>query len=126
MSKKFYEYKKMVWANQLSYKFNIANNRHFDALVGYEIDDQYRDYLSGYATNFATADKDEISNGMKTESVGGSSTRTRMVSYLTRVNYDYKNKYYLGGSFRTDGSSRLHKDSRWGSFWSVSARMAYD
>jgi TonB-linked SusC/RagA family outer membrane protein len=58
---------------------------------------------------------------MKTESVGGSSTRTRMVSYLTRVNYDYKNKYYLGGSFRTDGSSRLHKDSRWGSFWSVSA-----
>ena len=121
MSKKFYEYKKMVWANQLSYKFNIANDHHFDALVGYEIDDQYRDYLSGYATNFATADKDEISNGMKTESVGGSSTRTRMVSYLTRVNYDYKNKYYLGGSFRTDGSSRLHKDSRWGSFWSVSA-----
>lgn len=89
----------MVWANQLSYKFNIANDHHFDALVGYEIDDQYRDYLSGYATNFATADKDEISNGMKTESVGGSSTRTRMVSYLTRVNYDYKNKYYLGGSF---------------------------
>lgn len=80
----------MVWANQLSYKFNIANDHHFDALVGYEIDDQYRDYLSGYATNFATADKDEISNGMKTESVGGSSTRTRMVSYLTRVNYDYK------------------------------------
>ena len=56
----------MVWANQLSYKFNIANDHHFDALVGYEIDDQYRDYLSGYATNFATADKDEISNGMKT------------------------------------------------------------
>ena len=58
---------------------------------------------------------------MKTESVGGSSTRTRMVSYLTRVNYDYKNKYYIGGSFSTDGSYRLHKDSRWGSFWSVSA-----
>ena len=32
MSKKFYEYKKMVWANQLSYKFNIANDHHFDAL----------------------------------------------------------------------------------------------
>lgn len=42
---------------------------------------------------------------MKTESVGGSDTRTRMVSYLFRLNYDYKNKYYLGGSFRMDGSS---------------------
>ncbi|RGN35807.1 TonB-dependent receptor [Bacteroides oleiciplenus] len=120
MSKKFYEYKKMVWANQLSYKTSIATDHHLDALVGYEIDDQYRDYLSGYATNFATYDKNQISNGMKTESVGGNDTRTRMVSYLFRVNYDYKNKYYLGGSFRTDGSSRFHRDNRWGNFWSVS------
>jgi len=121
MSKKFYEYKKVVWANQLSYKTTVAHHHHIDALAGYEIDDQYRDYLSGYATNFATADKNDISNGMKTESVGGSSTRTRMVSYLTRLNYDYKNRYYLGGSYRMDGSSRFHRDNRWGSFWSVSA-----
>lgn len=121
MDKKFYEYKKMVWANQLSYKTTVAQDHHIDVLAGYEIDDQYRDYLSGYATNFATADKNDISNGMKTESVGGSSTRTRMVSYLTRLNYDYKHKYYLGGSYRMDGSSRFHRDNRWGSFWSVSA-----
>ena len=120
MSKKYYEYNKMVWANQVSYKTSIARDHHIDALVGYEIDDQYRDYLSGYATNFATHDKNQISNGMKTESVGGNDTRTRMVSYLTRLNYDYKNKYYLGGSFRTDGSSRFQRDNRWGSFWSIS------
>ena len=95
MSKKYYEYNKMVWANQVSYKTSIARDHHIDALVGYEIDDQYRDYLSGYATNFATHDKNQISNGMKTESVGGNDTRTRMVSYLTRLNYDYKNKYCL-------------------------------
>ncbi|WP_299992470.1 TonB-dependent receptor [uncultured Bacteroides sp.] len=121
MSKKFYEYKKMVWANRLTYNWTFADNHHFDALAGYEIDDQYRDYLSGYATNFATYDKNEISNGMKTESVGGNYTRTRMVSYLFRLNYDYKNRYYLGASFRTDGSSRFHRDNRWGNFWSVSA-----
>lgn len=120
MSKKYYEYNKMVWANQVSYKTSIARDHHIDALVGYEIDDQYRDYLSGYATNFATHDKNQISNGMKTESVGGNDTRTHMVSYLTRLNYDYKNKYYLGGSFRTDGSSRFQRDNRWGSFWSIS------
>jgi len=57
MSKKYYEYNKMVWANQVSYKTSIARDHHIDALVGYEIDDQYRDYLSGYATNFATHDK---------------------------------------------------------------------
>lgn len=120
MNKKYYEYNKMVWANQLSYKTTLANDHHIDVLAGYEIDDQYRDYLSGYVTNFATPDRNQSSNGMKTESVGGNGTRTRMVSYLFRLNYDYKNKYYLGGSFRTDGSSRFQRDNRWGSFWSLS------
>ena len=120
MSKKFYEYTKLVWANALSYQVDIKEDHHLDALLGYEIDDTYRDYLSGYATNFATYNKNEISNGMKTESVGGNYTRTRLVSYLSRLNYDYKHKYYLGASYRLDGSSRLASDNRWGSFWSVS------
>lgn len=62
----FTNIRKLVWTNALSYQTSIGNDHHIDALVGYEIDDSYRDYLSGYATNFATADKNEISNGMKT------------------------------------------------------------
>lgn len=120
MSKKFYERRKMVWGNQLSYAKTLAEVHHLDGLLGYEIDDQYRDYLSGYATNFATPDKNDIANGKKTESVGGSNTRTRMVSYIGRVNYDYDNKYFLGASYRVDGSSRLERSHRWGNFWSVS------
>lgn len=109
-----------MWGNQLTYKQTFANVHHLDELLGYEIDDQYRDYLSGYATNFATPDKNDISNGKKTESVGGSNNRTRMVSYIGRVNYDYDNKYFLGLSYRVDGSSRLQRSHRWGNFWSVS------
>lgn len=120
MDKVYDEYKKMVWANQISYKFNIAQDHHFDALVGYEIDDTYSDYLSGSVSNFATYDKQAISNGMTLESLSGSDTRSKMVSYVSRLNYDYKNRYYLGGSFRADASSRLHRDNRWGKFWSVS------
>lgn len=120
MEKKYYERRKMVWGNQLSYAKTFAEIHHLDGLLGYEIDDQYRDYLSGYATNFATSDKNDISNGKKTESVSGSNTRTRMVSYIGRVNYDYDNKYFLGASYRVDGSSRLERSHRWGNFWSVS------
>jgi len=120
MDKRYSELRKMTWANQLSYRMTVAENHHLDALAGYEVDDQYSDYLLGQASNFATPQKNDISNGMKTEAVGGHSTRSRMVSYISRLNYDYRNRYYLGGSFRTDGSSRFHRDSRWGSFWSVS------
>ena len=118
--KRIREYKKMVWSNTLSYLTTFNNIHHLDFLAGYEIDDTYNDYLSGEAYNFTTPDKHAISNGMKTVSVGGSDSRYRLVSYLSRLNYDYKNKYYLGASFRVDGSSRLHRDNRWGTFWSVS------
>lgn len=118
--KSIYERSKLIWANQLSYITTIGKDHHLDALVGYEIDDQRRDYISGNATNFANYNKTELSNGATLVSTAGASTRTRMVSYLSRVNYDYQNKYYLGGSLRVDGSSRLAADSRWGCFWSLS------
>ncbi|MBS1564766.1 MAG: TonB-dependent receptor [Bacteroidetes bacterium] len=44
-----------------------------------------------------------------------------LVSYLARAIYSYKNRYFLTGSFRTDGSSRFGPQSRFGSFPSVSA-----
>ncbi len=40
----------------------------------------------------------------------------RMTSWLGRVNYNYDNKYYLGVSYRRDGSSRLARKNRWGNF----------
>ncbi|MCK5137690.1 MAG: TonB-dependent receptor [Bacteroidales bacterium] len=43
----------------------------------------------------------------------------RIESYLGRVNYNYADRYYISASVRTDGSSRFHPDTRWGTFWSV-------
>lgn len=46
-----------------------------------------------------------------------------MMSFLTRVNYSFDDRYTLTGSFRADGSSRFGIDSRWGYFPSVSAGL---
>ncbi|WP_118974249.1 SusC/RagA family TonB-linked outer membrane protein [Taibaiella koreensis] len=42
-------------------------------------------------------------------------------SYLSQLNYNYKQRYFLSGSLRRDGSSRFRPKSRWGTFWSVGA-----
>ena len=86
MAASFYEMDKLVWTNQLTYAKTFAGVHHLDALLGFEIDDQYRDYLSGDASYFATASRQDISNGQKTEGVGGNQTESRLVSYLGRVN----------------------------------------
>lgn len=41
------------------------------------------------------------------------------VSYLARVLYNYKGKYYLNASFRDDGSSQLPPKNRFQQFWAV-------
>ncbi|MEM9895005.1 MAG: TonB-dependent receptor [Bacteroidota bacterium] len=45
------------------------------------------------------------------------------ISYLARVNYDFKNKLLFTGSFRQDASSRLESENQWDSFFS--AALAY-
>ena len=45
----------------------------------------------------------------------------RMLSFLSRINYDYDSKYYVSANYRRDGSSRLGENQRWADFWSVSA-----
>lgn len=39
-----------------------------------------------------------------------------LMSYLARVNYDFKRKYLLTATVRWDGSSRFGADNRWGMF----------
>lgn len=45
----------------------------------------------------------------------------RLLSYFTRVNYTFDNKYNLMASYRRDGSSRFGKNSKWGDFYAFSA-----
>ncbi len=58
--------------------------------------------------------------------IGGSSKEDVLISYFGRVNYDYKGKYLLEGTFRYDGSSRFADGKRWGFFPSVSAGWRID
>ena len=46
-------------------------------------------------------------------------------SYFGRVMYNYRNKYYIQGNIRRDGSSRFAPDSRWGTFLSASAGWVF-
>lgn len=53
---------------------------------------------------------------------GGSFTKTdeKLISYLSRVNYAYDNKYLLSVSFRADGSSKFGPNKKFGYFPAVS------
>lgn len=48
--------------------------------------------------------------------------QTRLYGQIfSRINYDYKGKYLVEGSFRRDGSSRFGANSKFGNFWAAAA-----
>jgi outer membrane receptor protein involved in Fe transport len=50
----------------------------------------------------------------------------RVEGFLSRLNYDFNEKYFFSASYRRDGSSRFYEDVRWGDFWSVGAGWTVD
>jgi TonB-linked SusC/RagA family outer membrane protein len=105
--------------NQLLNYSKKFDQHSIDVLLGHEY------YDLGY--NFFYAEKQGFTFQGITELDGASTTTGsssyfdtyRVESYLSRLNYNFADRYYFSASFRTDGSSRFHKDSRWGQFWSV-------
>lgn len=51
---------------------------------------------------------------------GGFIQEAVLVSYLSRLEYNYADKYLLNAVIRRDGTSRLSRNKRWGNFPSVS------
>lgn len=70
-------------------------------------EDKNQWYLGAGSTSSATNDN-----------TGDKSTRN---SYLSRLNYNFNDKYFLTATIRADGTSRLPSKNRWGYFPSVGA-----
>ncbi len=43
-----------------------------------------------------------------------------LIAYFTRLSYSYKNRYFLQGSIRNEGSSRFGANNKWASFPAIS------
>lgn len=62
-----------------------------------------------------------ISGSYTTQASGGGRSSDGFISYAGRFNYSFGGRYFLQGSLRYDGLSKLPEDKRWGLFPGVSA-----
>ncbi|WP_338373635.1 SusC/RagA family TonB-linked outer membrane protein [Dysgonomonas capnocytophagoides] len=103
----------------LTYDFKVNQKHHFNVLAGFEnVKDKYN-YQYAQATGFPVFDLIELGMGATPQEMKSQTDRENLISYLSRVNYDYDGKYYASFSFRRDGSSRFGANNKYGNFWSV-------
>lgn len=97
-----------------------TGSHNYSILGGFEALRNENDYLGGSAYNLTMEDFDHafLSTGTEEDdqtNFGGMGIES-LVSYFTRLNYDYDNRYMVEGVFRVDGSSKFGPDNRWGYF----------
>ena len=115
-----YRYKNWAFQQQLHWNHEFGVHS-VDALIGHENYHYTYNYLYGYKTAEVVPDINNLNNFTDITSLYDYNDVYRTESYLGRVRYGYDNRYNVEASFRRDGSSRFHKDARWGNFWSIGA-----
>ena len=107
-------YNKTFGKHTVNGLFGVTNESY--TYTANEIEKKYVDPDLGIGTDTTTGEAGNITGKTSVDDTN----RTSLTSLLGRVGYSYADKYYGEFSFRYDGSSKFHKDYRWGFFPSVS------
>ena len=101
----------------LQYSKDFTDKHRFDVMAGYEWqhfhDTSDQEYWGLYPlSNNVVENRGQRYNNTSS----GSATESYLVSFFGRVNYTLLDRYLFTATVRQDGSSRFHKDNRWGLF----------
>ena len=102
------------WNHQFGY-----HNVH--VLLGHETKNDKSKYMYGHMTNFADPNNPEFANATQYQELTSYTSEYALEGYFAKGEYNYNDRYYFTASIRRDGSSRFHKDKRWGTFWALGA-----
>ena len=117
-------YMKYTWDNILNYKKDI-NEHHFAGTFVTSVYKKKYDASVIQRRNFSTDAYSfyNIEAGSDIAEASSQYLQETLASFLGRITYDYKNKYYLTVNGRYDGSSRLAQGNKWAFF--PSAALAW-
>lgn len=109
-------------SNVLTYRNNGAKGHHVNVLLGNEIYNTSSNMLDNELRYFPAGITPEKAFGQfnlgTTVPLFPKTTiaESSLLSFFTKVNYDYQDKYLASISLRADGSSKFAPDKRWGYF----------
>lgn len=106
-----------TWTNTANYQFDVKKH-HFDVLLGVEATESNRHVLTRTGTTLSNPSQMYVEAAYLTYGGSGSIAESSMFSYISRLTYDWKSRYYLTANWRRDGLSKLGR--KWGNFYGVS------
>jgi TonB-linked SusC/RagA family outer membrane protein len=109
--------------NILTYNKTLFENHNFATTFVAEYQKERNQFYEAAGTGLANEfyDNGIVTGAYGVQTVAGGITEEGLSSYLGRLSYNYKQKYFLQGSLRRDGLSKFSPDTRWEYFTGYSA-----
>ncbi|MEL5894910.1 TonB-dependent receptor [Bacteroides sp. GD17] len=124
-----YYYGSQGWNTQDTYNLSLnmyaqyikdfGKDHHFDVMGGYEWQHFHKKTDYYYYGTYPDSNKEHPGEIKDPSENTLYKTENYLVSFFGRLNYSLMDRYLLTVTLRDDGSSRFHKDQRWGLFPSV-------
>ncbi|RAW02406.1 SusC/RagA family TonB-linked outer membrane protein [Pseudochryseolinea flava] len=108
-----------IFDNTLTYQRDIEDHS-FSVLVGSVIQKTEAGSASIEKNGFSSNGIPTTNAGSTIVSAGNSRWEKSNASFISRVTYEYKDRYLLTANWRADASSAFGRNERWGNFPSVS------
>jgi TonB-dependent starch-binding outer membrane protein SusC len=106
----------------LNYNKVFANLHRLSVMVGHEAQYSFYEALNSVAIGLTSNEIQSLNLGdPKLSSTQDKKYPWAMESFLSRVNYNYDDRFNLTLTYRLDGSSNFGPNKRWGQFPSVAA-----
>lgn len=107
-----------AYGNSTYLAYNAAPAEDMNLSVTAGLDYQYNDYNYTYTSRsgFPNNSFKRLTSGANLEDGTSTGSEYSFLSYFTRANYTFKDRYLVSLSGRVDGSSRFGKDNRYGFF----------
>lgn len=117
-----------TWTNILDYsKTFLGTNLEMDLKLGHEAQQSKQKILSAYGESYPPNTLINVLSAAAVPAfISSSKFDYSFESYFSNAQFGYKQKYYLSGTLRRDGSSRFGINNRYGSFYSVGAAWNID
>lgn len=100
-----------------TYDFRIKRKHKFQIMAGHEAQHGNYEDLMGARKGFISGSIHNLDVGDASSATNSNASSSWAIeSYYGRLNYNFDNRYLLTATVRTDGSSRLGPNNRWGTF----------
>ncbi|WP_109697888.1 SusC/RagA family TonB-linked outer membrane protein [Chitinophaga deserti] len=115
----------IISTNSLHFRKQLARDHQLHILISQEAQIQEQKITSLTATGFDQYTSpylnDVFSKGYGLSSTFGNTQKKNTLSQFAQLNYNFREKYYLTGSWRRDGTSVFGQNNPWGNYGSVGA-----